>query len=76
MRKNKHQEELISGIVVDCWVLDLLEAPEDNSPAVAHASMLEEVMVERVTGHNEWIKVYTAAGASGFCKVDYVAIGE
>lgn len=62
------------GVVTDCWMLDVLEQPDEYSRIVTTIPCLTEVTVlERDAGEG-YCKIRITTGREGYCKKKYIAV--
>ena len=62
----------VIGIVVDCSKLNVRRNPNQNSEVVCEIDAGSEVTICEEESTIEFYKVYTAAGAEGFCMKKYI----
>lgn len=63
-----------TGIVVNCFRLNVREKPSTESEAIHILNHKERVTVDLEETHSDWIKVYLSDGVEGYCMIDYIAI--
>lgn len=64
----------VTGVVTDCFKLNLREEANPNANVVAVIPALTEVVIEMEASTDSFYKVCTAAGIEGFCMRKYIAI--
>lgn len=71
-------EEPVSriGEVNGCKKLNVRQAASINSTPVCVISEGDMVIISPIESTDEWYKVYTEAGAEGFCMKTYISIKE
>lgn len=63
-----------TGIVVNCFRLNVREKPSTESEVIHILNHKERVTVDLEEAHSDWIKVYLSDGVEGYCMIDYIAI--
>ncbi len=73
-RKKSINEESISkmGIVVNCEKLNVRNEPDKNADIVQIIDASSKVEISLNDSTDEFYKVYTETGMSGYCKKQYV----
>lgn len=66
-------EPVMIGIVVDCHRLNVRSEPDADAEVLGTIDAGSEVAIEDFT-HDEFYKVYTAAGAEGYCMKNFIRI--
>lgn len=64
------------GVVIECMDLNVRKAPERNAEIVCTIPCLTEVVVGEKESTNEFYKIDTASGVSGFCMKKYISIKQ
>lgn len=60
--------------VANCLRLHIFSEPSTESDIVCKVRYLTEVEVDLENSTNEFYKIYTATGAEGFCKKEFITI--
>ena len=67
------EKALVSGVVTDCFSLNIRESPEPDAEVLAVILFLDEVRIDPSASTDEFYKVCTAAGVEGYCVKKYIA---
>ena len=67
-------EVVISGKVVDCYLLNVREQASVDANVVCLISKDDEVMVNKDESTEDFYKVCTATGVEGYCMKRFIAI--
>lgn len=68
------EENSVRGIVTDCEILNVRSEANLTSTPVTTIKAGEQVMIDMDLSNDEFYKVYTAAGAEGYCKKEYIKV--
>lgn len=68
------EENSVRGIVTDCEILNVRSEAKLTSTPVTTIKAGEQVMIDMDLSNDEFYKVYTAAGAEGYCKKEYIKV--
>lgn len=67
------KEEKI-GVVTDCLVLNVREAPSSDAPVVCTINASTEIVIDEEESTDTFYKICTAAGVEGFCMKRYITL--
>lgn len=64
----------VSGIVTDCFSLNIREKPLSDAKVIAVIPVMENVLVDTSDSTDDFYKICTAAGVEGYCMKKYIAL--
>ncbi len=64
------------GVVVNCFTLNVLDHPADNSNVICQVNRLSEVEIDEAESTDKFYKIYTPTGIEGFCKKCFIWHGS
>ena len=67
-------KNIASGVVTECVRLNICETPSADGKVVAVIDLLIDVVVDLEDSTDEFYKISTAAGVTGFCMKKYIAL--
>lgn len=62
------------GVVTDCLVLNVREAPSTDAPVVCTINASTEIVIDEEETTDTFYKICTAAGVEGFCMKRYITL--
>ena len=62
--------------IADCLRLHIYSKPDDKSEVVCKVRYLTDLIISRGESTDDYYKVYTAVGATGYCKKDQVFVTQ
>lgn len=68
------EDILFTGIVTDCFKLNIRKEPDKNAMIVATVNILTKLKVNKEKSTNEWYYVIDEDGNSGYCVKQYIAL--
>lgn len=66
--------DLRPGVVTGCYVLDILEEPNEGSDRLGELSSLTKVLIDKEQSTDDYYSVCTSAGIEGYCKKEYILV--
>ena len=67
---------MVTGVVVNCLVNDILDKPSDDAVVITHLPSLTEVMVDEDESTDNFYKIYTATSIEGYCNKRFIAVRQ
>lgn len=67
-------EALLTGVVTDCFRLNIRKKPDKNADIVTVVDLLTQLKVDEGKSTDDWYHVLDSNGNSGYCMKQYVAI--
>ena len=77
--ENEKKNSRIRGVVTDCLWAPITESPNppnDENCIISSLSALTEVTVDLSESTDNYYKVYTSSGVSGFCPKKRIALAR
>ena len=62
--------------IADCLRLHIYSKPDANSEVVCKVRYLTDLIISLAESTEDYYKVYTAVGATGYCKKDQVFVKQ
>lgn len=63
-----------SGVVVDCFKLNVRSGPSVDSEVICEITASTELMIDEKDSTDDFYKICTAAGVEGFCMKNFIKL--